>query len=174
MIWSYERGEMKTKAKKRGFTLIELLMVIAIIGILSAILIPVAGGAKETALKRRAALEMQSIKMAVMQFQSDHRYMPWTDAVKVGPDQWVTDNKAVMEFLTGSNAMKKIYLQIPQKSQGAGGFVDPWGQAYQIGMDRNLDGAVDWGGKTIMEKVLVYSKGPTGKNKPLKTFDVMQ
>lgn len=181
---------MKTKTNRDGFTLIEILTVIAIISILAAILVPVAGGAKETAMKRRAALEMQSIKMAALQFQSDHRYMPWppegAKKLRVGDDKWSADAGAqmlVMELLTGSNALKKTYLQIPEKSRPADKslvFNDPWGQPYVIGMDRNLDGAVltanvdPWNGKTVMEKVLVYSPGPTGKNKPLKTFDVMQ
>ena len=171
-----------------GFTLIEILTVIAIISILAAILVPVAGGAKETALKRRAALEMQSIKMAALQFQSDHRYMPWPDPVKVGADKCTADvasQMAVMELLTGNNALKKAYLQIPEKSRPIDKslvFNDPWGQLYVIGMDRNMDGATsnmlttvggDWSSSTVvMEKVLVFSQGPKGKDKPLKTFDV--
>ena len=174
---------MKNKASrsgfiplKAGFTLIEILTVIAIIAIVAAILIPVAGGAKETSLKRRAQTEMQGIKVAVMQFQADHRYMPWPGAVKVGEDMWATDlatQKPVMEMLTGENPLKKIYLQIPEKSRLSAGsqvFVDPWRQPYQVGMDRNLDGA--WNGKMVMEKVLVYSPGPPGKSKPMKTFDL--
>ena len=172
--------------KRNGFTLIEILAVIAIIGILAAIIVPVAGGAKEAAQKRRAAAEMQSIKVAVMQFHDDHRYMPWPTAAgeaKVGDDQWTTgedDQEKVLEMLTGDNAMKKLYLQVPEKSKAAGRLVfnDPWGQPYQIGMDRNLDGAVRvagtgvWDGETVMEKVLVFSPGPPDKGKPMKTFDV--
>lgn len=169
--------------KKNGFTLIEILAVIAIVGILAAIIVPVAGGAKETALKRRAAAEIQNIKVAAMQFYDDHRYMPWPGDPKVGEDEWTTgaaDQVPVMELLTGENAMRKLYLQIPEKSRGTGGqlvFNDPWGQPYQIGMDRDLDGAVRvagtgvWDGQTVMEKVLVFSPGPPGKNKPMKSFD---
>jgi len=176
--------EMKTRAGKQGFTLVEILAVIAIIAILAAIIVPVAGGAKETALKRRAVAEMQSIKVAAMQFQIDHRYMPWPGDPKVGPDQWATDASAqlaVMKLLTGENAMKKVYLQIPEKSRPSDKsmvFNDPWGQPYQVGMDRNMDGAVTisgtgtWDGQTVMEKVLVYCPGPPGKGKPMKTFDV--
>jgi len=87
----------------------------------------------------------------------------------------------VMDLLTGNNALKKGYLQIPEKSRPEDKsmvFLDPWRQPYVIGMDRNLDGAVlvanapPWNGATVTEKVLVYSKGPTGKNEPMKTFDV--
>jgi prepilin-type N-terminal cleavage/methylation domain-containing protein len=174
---------------KKGFTLIEILTVIAIISILVSILVPVVGKAKESAMKRRAATEMVSIKVATMQFYQDHRYMPWpTNSTPslVGLDKWTTgvaDQSPVMEMLTGENAIQKLYLQIPQKSGGGNTpieFLDPWGQPYQIGMDRNMDGGVlvsgtgmaAWDGNTVMEKVLVISPGPPGENEPLKTFDI--
>ena len=177
-----------------GFTLIEILVVIAIVALLAAILIPVAGNALKGALKRRATMEMNSIKMAVMEFQRDHKYMPWgdpdnKDEARVGDDVWAQNNaelENVMRWLTGENPMKKAYLTIPEKSQDKVNpliFVDPWGQYYRIGMDRNLDGAVtvtgtgeaSWDGKIVMERVLVYSLGPdtpATTETVLKTFDV--
>ena len=176
---------MKTRAEECGFTLIEILAVIAIVAIIASILVPTAGKAHRTALKRRAATEMNSIKVAALQFQSDHRYMPWPDPIKVGEDKWAVDAASqlpVMDRLTGNNAMKKAYLQIPEKSRPEDKtmvFLDPWRQPYVIGLDRNLDGAVvvantdaAWDGKTVMERVLVFSLGPTGENEPMKTFDV--
>jgi len=183
---------------RSGFTLIEILVVIAIIGILVSILVPVAGKALESAKRRRAETEMNSIKMAILQFQSDHHYMPWppeaTGGARVGVDMWTTDSDSqldVMNILMGSNKMKKIYLQIPEKSRPTDKtllFLDPWSDKetdytyYMIGMDRDLDGAFKvvgtgeplWDGKTVMEKVLVYPLGDpeTNPKKKLKTFDV--
>ena len=175
---------MKIRNRKNGFTLIEILTVIAIIGILAAILVPVAGKARKTALKRRAMVEMNSIKVAIMQFQADHKYMPWPGAVKVGTDAWTTsdsDQLAVMELLTGNNALKKIYLQIPEKSRPDKTsvlFLDPWKRAYVIGLDRDSDGAVlltgPFSAGYVKEKALVYSLGDPGDSPAelLKTFDL--
>ena len=181
--------------KKSGFTLMEILTVIAIISILAAILVPATAKARKMALQRRAEAEMGSIKVAVLQFQADHRYMPWPDTVKVGDDKWATDAGAqmkVMDLLTGNNPMKKSYLQIPEKSRPKDKsllFLDPWSpkegsyRFYVIGMDRNLDGAVlvantapAWNGKTVAERVLVYSPGDPAASpaNPLKTFDVVE
>ena len=165
-----------TGGRQAGFTLIEMLTVIAIIAILAAIMVPVTGSARKIAERRRAMTEMNSIKVAAMQFYTEHRYMPWPGDPKVGEDKWTSDadQAEVMDLLTGNNPLKKTYLQIPTKSQAPGNpllFVDPWRQPYQIGMDRNMDGAVEWGGRNVMEKVLVLSPGPPGENKPLQTFD---
>ena len=166
-----------TGGRQAGFTLIEMLTVIAIIAILAAIMVPVTGAAKRIAERRRAMTEMNSIKVAAIQFYTEHRYMPWPGDPKVGEDKWTSgaDQSPVMDLLTGNNPLKKTYLQIPTKSQDPGNpllFVDPWGQPYQIGMDRNMDGAVQWEGTNIMEKVLVLSPGAPGEDKPLRTFDI--
>ena len=190
---------VKSRANRGGFTLVEILVVIAIIAILAAIILPLAGSAGKAAQRRRAQTEMQSIKVAILQFQADHHYMPWGDpalktAAKVGEDKWTaseSDQENVMKWLTGENPMTKVYLQIPEKSKKPGTqiFVEPWKDPltnerlpYKIGMDRNMDGAVTvaetgvgkWDGKTVAEKVLVCSSIPPEKDEPLKTFDVVE
>lgn len=187
---------------RAGFTLIEMLVVVAIIGILAAILVPLAGGARKATLKRRATLEMNSIKVAVLRFYDDHHYMPWGDPgvdgvlakalPKVGDDAltWTGGAGAqenVMKWLTGDNPMRTSYLQIPEKSRQDPTrpltFTDPWGSEYNIGLDRDMDGQVTlastdipgWDGQTVKEKVVIWTRGDLSKDpiEPQQTFDIV-
>lgn len=99
-------------AEGRAFTLIELLTVIAIIGILAAIIIPVVGKVREAARASQCLSNLRQIAMALNMFADEHRDMYPT----VGDDDWIKSASAVstgsvpgiFDYLMGqpvSNAM---------------------------------------------------------------------
>jgi prepilin-type N-terminal cleavage/methylation domain-containing protein len=83
---------MKTSSsltRRSAFTLIELLTVIAIIGILAAILIPTVGAVRRTAIKSQCASNLRQLGTAVNLYRNDNKNrIP--DGTKPNPRlQWI-------------------------------------------------------------------------------------
>ncbi|RRJ96772.1 prepilin-type cleavage/methylation domain-containing protein [Opitutaceae bacterium TAV4] len=64
---------IRTRSNARAFTLIELLTVIAIIGVLAAIIIPTVGKVRSTARKVTCTNNMRQITTAALLFAADNR-----------------------------------------------------------------------------------------------------
>lgn len=61
------------RGQNHAFTLIELLTVIAIIGVLAAILIPTIARVRESARNSRCATNLRQVGMAIQGYASDHK-----------------------------------------------------------------------------------------------------
>jgi general secretion pathway protein G len=98
--------------RSRGFTLVEMLLVVAIIGILAALVIPKIAGTTDTARKTRATADIRGgIKTALDHFEIDNGYYP----------------KSLNDLLQQPSDAKQWhgpYFDPPELP------VDPWGNPY--------------------------------------------
>jgi prepilin-type N-terminal cleavage/methylation domain-containing protein len=83
---------------KRGFTLVELLVVVAIIGILAGLLLPVLSAAREAAVERSAQNALRALSVAMDGYKQEFRRYPsdnapWGLADFTGADNFVKETK---------------------------------------------------------------------------------
>jgi general secretion pathway protein G len=67
---------MKKKNTTAGFTLVELMTVIAIMALLSALVLGLAGNAQKTAARKRAASEVEQLSSFVTDYLAEYGRVP--------------------------------------------------------------------------------------------------
>lgn len=71
-----ETPSRRSRRKSRGFTLVELLTVIAIIGILLALLLPAVQWAREAARRAQCGDHLKQLGLATLEYELDYRQLP--------------------------------------------------------------------------------------------------
>ena len=75
---------------EKGFTLIELLIVVAILGILAAVIIPNISTFMGTGNLSAARTEAENVKTAALAYYADNSDWPGTSADLVAPISYIT------------------------------------------------------------------------------------
>jgi type II secretory pathway pseudopilin PulG len=157
--------------------LIELLVVIAIIGILAGLLLPAIGSVRNNAKKSKASSECQSLKTAIIMFESE--YSCWPTDSSITADKTLSDSEydKMCDILVGDdtkkNPKKIVFYEVGMGYKKGEGIRDPWGNRYKVILDGNFDGKIDASvsevtafnaangrnGQDLRVRVGVYSRG---------------
>jgi len=113
--------------KKRGFTLIEVLVVVAILGILAAIVVPRIMDRPDEAKRVAAKADVNAIVQALKLYRLDNGNYPTTDQGLVALVQKPASNPVP------SNWTKPYLDRLPR---------DPWGSDYQY-LSPGVHGEID-------------------------------
>lgn len=113
---------------KKGVTLIELMVVVAILGILAAIVIPGYIGYQKRAARTEAFSNLENLRLLQEQFYAENgRYTPWpdrSDAASVGMSYYKAGDTTIADELRGFKPGPASNLQfeytLRSTSSGAG------------------------------------------------------
>ncbi|MCE9615636.1 MAG: prepilin-type N-terminal cleavage/methylation domain-containing protein [Lentisphaerae bacterium] len=178
---------------RSAFTLIEVLIVIAIIALLIGLLIPAVSRVQLSTKRTKAAHEIGQINTALRAYLDEYgapfgniaNYANWPVDQKsvealingIGMEPGVVTmlgGKLVKDSLGKSYNVKRLpFFEVSSNSlNGAGQYIDPWGNPYKFMMDYNTDGKIEvnftsFDGKTNLTsaRVAVWSRGPDGSDK---------
>jgi prepilin-type N-terminal cleavage/methylation domain-containing protein len=108
---------------KSAFTLVELLVVVAIIGVLVALILPAVQSAREAARRMSCGNNLRQIGLALQNFESVNKNFPSslrpTPADAAGLFQGWSAHAQILPYLENANLYQGINFELPYSSQSS-------------------------------------------------------
>lgn len=169
----------------RAFTLIELLTVIAIIGVLAALLFPAIKSALLKAEVGKAQTAMSGLETAIKTYQTEYGRWPasttgpggvlyttnWFVALLRGEDKTGSEDGGIVTYY--GNPRRISFLQFKNQdliinpANNTTNFVDPWRNLYELVFDASYSNLATnpFNNPVTLERVgyLIWSKGPNAQ-----------
>ena len=158
------------KRAQRGFTLVEMLVVIAILGILMAMMVPAAGLILKKVKISNTRTDAGLVESTLLKYRAEYNRWPssyassgdgetdsaWVEtmAPKPGSGAVPANPKRIVFFEPGGGSLS-----------AEGAFVDAWGRPFRFQLDLDGDGQMDnpsGEGEDVRARVLAFSAGPDG------------
>ena len=126
------------RPRRRAFTLIEMLCVVAIIAVILGMLFPASRLVRESARRRLAQQQAQTIVQAIKQYRTV--YAQWPGQAQDAHDSTYTNDCSALIAALTNNPRHMVFIE----DTGTGNsFTDPWNRPYVIALDENGNGAAE-------------------------------